>query len=63
MNNMDGNGSSLKVYQPHKTYHIPSKIAGTLPRDKKKASVIGRAVAKGRTTLKKKVSDKVSSML
>ena len=50
-------GNTSKIYQSAYKYHVPSKLGGTLPRDKKKAAVIGKAVAKGKNTLKKKSSN------
>ena len=48
--------SALRTHHTgHYKYHVPSKITGTLPRDKKKAAAIGKAVAKGRSTIKKKI--------
>ncbi|XP_067946301.1 uncharacterized protein [Watersipora subatra] len=48
-----GGGSNKSHISTYK-YHVPSKLNGTLPRDRKKAAILGKAVAKGRTTLTKK---------
>jgi len=54
-------GTPSRVYQSTYRCHMPGKLMGTLPRDKRKAAFIGKAVAKGRNTLKKKTSgDRVS---